>query len=101
MGAMAGTVDMIQRCYTGIEIRDNVLWLNPRLPKELSRLRMPLRYRGHWLRLDIRGERLTVRFDTGWSSPVRIGVLDSVCLIRQGEEQTFDLTPARVGADAG
>jgi len=35
LGAMAGTVDLIQRCYTGIEIRDGHLWLNPILPREV------------------------------------------------------------------
>lgn len=25
-GAMAGTVDVIARCHTGIEMRDEVLW---------------------------------------------------------------------------
>ena len=30
LGAMAGTVDLAQRCYTGLETRQDVLWLNPR-----------------------------------------------------------------------
>ncbi|MEQ9672570.1 glycosyl hydrolase family 65 protein [Coleofasciculus sp. G2-EDA-02] len=48
LGAMAGTVDLMQRCYTGLDIRDQVLWLNPFLPKELSDIRLRLCYRGHW-----------------------------------------------------
>ena len=32
LGAMAGTVDVLQRCYTGIELRGDVLRLDPRLP---------------------------------------------------------------------
>ncbi|MET0834346.1 MAG: glycoside hydrolase family 65 protein, partial [Actinomycetota bacterium] len=32
LGAMAGTVDLAQRCYTGLETREDVLWLNPCLP---------------------------------------------------------------------
>jgi len=39
LGAMTGTVDLVQRCYTGIEMRDEVLWLNPRLPGDLRSLR--------------------------------------------------------------
>ncbi|MEJ2637893.1 MAG: glycoside hydrolase family 65 protein, partial [Calditrichia bacterium] len=36
LGAMAGTVDIVQRCYTGLVIRNNILWINPMLPKELT-----------------------------------------------------------------
>jgi trehalose/maltose hydrolase-like predicted phosphorylase len=39
LGAMAGTIDLIQRCYTGIEIRDQHLWINPALPGEMARRR--------------------------------------------------------------
>jgi magnesium-transporting ATPase (P-type) len=52
LGAMAGTVDLVQRCYLGIEPRQGVLWLNPRLPNELTRLRLRIRYRQASLCLD-------------------------------------------------
>ncbi|WP_166786901.1 hypothetical protein [Cryobacterium sinapicolor] len=29
LGAMAGSVDMVVRCYTGLEIREDMLWLHP------------------------------------------------------------------------
>jgi len=41
-----GTVDVLQRCYTDIELRGDVLWLGPRLRKALRRLRLFVRYRG-------------------------------------------------------
>jgi trehalose/maltose hydrolase-like predicted phosphorylase len=47
LGAMAGTVDLIQRCYTGLAIRDGVLHLNPSLPPELPQLEMRMHFRGH------------------------------------------------------
>ena len=50
---MAGTVDVLQRCYTGLELRGDVLWLEPRLPKPLRRLRLFVRYRGQSLTLDL------------------------------------------------
>src|SRR5215207_9992557 len=46
-GAMAGTVDLVQLCYTGLETREDVLWLNPSLPGELDGLDFDVRYRGH------------------------------------------------------
>ena len=51
LGAMAGTVDLVQRVSTGIEVTGDVLRLNPQLPQELERLDMRIRYRGHSLDL--------------------------------------------------
>ena len=48
LGAMAGTVDLVQRCYTGLETRQDVLWLNPSLHEKLDGLDFEVRYRGHW-----------------------------------------------------
>jgi alpha,alpha-trehalase len=59
LGAMAGTVDVLQRCYTGIELRGDVLRLDPRLPQPLERLRLSVRYRGQSLRIELEG--LTIR----------------------------------------
>jgi alpha,alpha-trehalase len=36
LGGMAGCVDMIQKGFTGIETREDVLWFNPCLPEELE-----------------------------------------------------------------
>ncbi|MCX2838342.1 glycoside hydrolase family 65 protein [Salinimicrobium sp. MT39] len=52
LGAMAGTIDIVQRCFTGLEIRNDVLWLNPQLPKEINSLSMKINYRGVWLQLN-------------------------------------------------
>ena len=51
LGAMAGTVDLVQRCYTGIETRGDRLILNPALPTQLTSVRFGIRYRGHQLDL--------------------------------------------------
>ena len=74
LGAMAGTVDIIQRCYTGLEIRDDVLWLNPRLPHEIEEIKFHIRYRSHWIKLKINHKKLWIDFDKGWADPVEINV---------------------------
>ena len=38
LGAMAGTVDLVERGLTGIEVTGDVLRFNPKLPQELERL---------------------------------------------------------------
>jgi len=57
LGAMAGTVDLLQRGFTGLETRADELWIDPCLPEELTELRFRLRYR------DSYGVYLTVRHD--------------------------------------
>ena len=61
LGAMAGTVDLVQRVSTGIEVAGDVLRLNPQLPQEIDRLDMRIRYRGHSLDLRLTRDSLTVR----------------------------------------
>ena len=91
LGAMAGTVDLVQRAYTGLEIRDDVLWLNPVLPDKMPGLSLQLRYRGHWLKLDISPEKLIITFDRGWSKEVKIGVRGKVYTFRTGDQKEFDI----------
>ena len=47
LGAMAGTVDLLQRGFTGLETRGDALGLDPYLPDQLTTLRFRLRYREH------------------------------------------------------
>ncbi|MGA6924649.1 MAG: glycosyl hydrolase family 65 protein, partial [Desulfosarcina sp.] len=60
LGAMAGTVDQVQRCYTGIVIRGDVLWLNPCLPEELACLCLQVRYRGYFLGIELCRDRVEI-----------------------------------------
>ncbi len=72
LGAMAGTVDLVQRCYTGIEAVGEELRLNPSLPRELARLELRLRYRGHSLELDISDGKLRVRCLECGQAPITV-----------------------------
>lgn len=78
LGAMAGTVDLIQRCYTGIEIRDQHLWLNPTLPDELQCLHARIRFRGQSLAIDITHDRVRVRAVSPQTEAVRLRVRSEV-----------------------
>ncbi len=88
---MAGTVDLLQRGYTGIVTRGDVLWLNPSLPEEMRCLSMCIRYRGHSLDLEIRQEGLKVHARASNASPIKIGVKDGVYEIKAGEDREFQL----------
>jgi trehalose/maltose hydrolase-like predicted phosphorylase len=78
LGAMAGTVDLVQRVSTGIEVTGDVLRLNPQLPQELERLDMRIRYRGHSLDLRLTRDTLTVRERERGVAPIKVGLKDQV-----------------------
>ncbi|MDZ7664698.1 MAG: hypothetical protein U5K27_05120 [Desulfotignum sp.] len=40
LGAMAGSVNILQEAYLGIKTRGNILWVNPELPEVLEKLEM-------------------------------------------------------------
>ena len=78
LGAMAGTVDLIQRVSTGIEVTAGVLRLNPRLPEDMERLDMRIRYRGHSLDLRLTRKLLRVRERERGPAAIRFGFKDEV-----------------------
>lgn len=91
LGAMAGTLDLIQRCYTGLEIRDDVLWFNPRLPDYMESVSFHLRYRSHWMKLHINHQKLSITFDKGWAEPITIAVRGKSHLFRSNDHKEFPL----------
>lgn len=70
LGAMAGTIDVLQRCYTGLELTHDVMRLNPVLPPELAPLSFSVRYRGHLIHLVVGTTQTTVRMDNDEGAPV-------------------------------
>jgi alpha,alpha-trehalase len=91
LGAMAGTVDLMQRCYMGIEMRDEMLWVNPQLPDELSRLRLRIRYHEASLSLTADRDNLEIRVLHCPGEPLRIGVGGRVMELKEGEEIAMTL----------
>jgi alpha,alpha-trehalase len=91
LGAMAGTVDIIQRCHTGLEMGDSILWFNPCLPEQLDEVQLRIRYRGHWLRVHVTGAKLAVRHEHSRSGSVQIGFRDQVDTLAPGESREWEL----------
>lgn len=94
LGAMAGTIDVIQRCYTGLEMRDDVLWFNPLLPTGLTQIQLRLRYRGNVLSLQLTHEILSLVCEQSCSSPIKIGYCQRVYDLEQGKHLELSLTCA-------
>jgi alpha,alpha-trehalase len=91
LGAMAGTVNLIQCCYTGIETRSDILRLNPCLPEKLARLLLRIRYRGQSLELEITADRVKVAALPGVAKPVSIYCREEVKELKGGKIIEFEL----------
>ncbi len=89
LGAMAGTADILQRAYTGLEARGDILRFNPVLPEDLGHLHMHFRYRGHALTIDVTPEELTVKDLLTTAGPIRVSVRDEIFELPAGGGKTF------------
>lgn len=95
LGAMAGTVDLLQRGYTGIVTRGDELWLNPCLPDEVACLRLTVRYRGHTLHLTVTHDSLLVEARASRASPISCRVDGELRALAAGESHEFDIAQTR------
>ena len=78
LGAMVGTLDLLQRGYAGLETRDDVLRLHPAIPVELGSLAFEVRYRRHVVGIEITPTTATVRVGRSDESPLEIEI-EGVC----------------------
>jgi beta-phosphoglucomutase family hydrolase len=85
LGAMAATIDIIQRCYTGMELRQGRLWLHPCLPDELKELSFTIVYQDNELDVYIGRETIRLRAARYASEPAEVFIDGEVCTIRPGE----------------
>ncbi|MFW5759775.1 MAG: glycosyl hydrolase family 65 protein, partial [Cyclobacteriaceae bacterium] len=72
LGAMAGTIDLMQRCYLGIQMHEDKLIFNPMLPKEVSYMKMRIRYRNHWLKVQVNENQLKITSEGGWTKKIKL-----------------------------
>jgi trehalose/maltose hydrolase-like predicted phosphorylase len=77
LGAMAGTLDLLQRGFTGLETRGDVLRFDPYLPDALAGMRFRMRYRRHTeMEVVINHETLTVGGSAGRATVLPLRVRD-------------------------
>lgn len=72
-GAMAGTLDLVQRGLTGLETRDGALWLDPVSLPRLSEYGFSVRYQGHeGVTVQVRAGELSLSAPASERSPIDI-----------------------------
>lgn len=101
LGAMASTVDLFQRCYSGLESRSGALWFDPCLPAGLERVRYDVEYRHHLVEVEIERHRLRLTSRAQEAAPVRVGVRGKLHQLSPGEVLEVDLDDGADGTPAG
>ncbi|WP_399498484.1 glycoside hydrolase family 65 protein [Streptomyces sp. P17] len=92
LGAMAGTLDLVQRGLTGLETRDGALWLDPVPLPELSAYGFALRYQGNWgVRLHLEHGELDISVPSSDASPIEVRLPDRTVVIEPGESARLGL----------
>jgi alpha,alpha-trehalase len=91
VGAMAGTLDLLQRCYTGLELRGSELRFNPTLPDELNRLSFRMRYRKHSLTVDVTSASVAIASDPSDAEPISLVVNDQTLILQPGMQRSVVL----------
>ena len=90
IAAMAGSIDLLQRCFTGLETRSDRLILNPMWPESLGALRMPIHYRGYRLHLTIIGRSVEISIDPTDHRPIDIECHGRLQTLTPGTSVRFD-----------
>ncbi len=91
LGAMAGTLDLVQRGLTGLETREDILWLDPAPLRELPEFGFSLRYRGHWgVELKLEAGRISVGVPDSSEQPIRVARDGRDACVAPGDSVTLD-----------
>ncbi|MGA5443541.1 glycoside hydrolase family 65 protein [Streptomyces griseoincarnatus] len=90
LGAMAGTLDLVQRGLTGLETREDALHLDPVPLPALSEYSFSLRYRGHWgIGVRRRDGEIEIEVPDSEESPISVVVAGRAVSVAPGETRTF------------
>ncbi len=95
-GVMAGTVDILERVACGLTVDDGIVWLDPRLPEQLTSLTTHVRAHRQRLEVHITRDRVRVASRKGRAEHVRFGLGGEVYTLAPGESKELLL-----GSDDG
>jgi trehalose/maltose hydrolase-like predicted phosphorylase len=92
LGAMAGTLDLVQRGLTGLETRDGALWLDPAPLPELGEFGFSVRHQGVGVRVRMKPGQLWIGVPAWEETPVRVVLAAGPAVeVAPGEERLLPL----------
>jgi hypothetical protein len=84
LGAMAGTADLLQRCYGGVQVRPDYLSVRPALPEALAGMAFTIEYRGQRIHLSIKPDGVSLYAPPGGRTPIRMTIDGQETLLEPG-----------------
>jgi alpha,alpha-trehalase len=93
LGAMAATVDLAERGYSGMEVGEDLLRFKPSLPHGVEHVEFRIYYRHRWITVALRADDLSLHSETTHLGPVDIGYHDRVEQLPSGGSLTFRPRP--------
>ena len=91
LGLMAGTVDTVIRCYAGLETREDVVRVDPRMPSQLPGASFTIRFRQQPVQIHMRRSEVTVRAGSGMWHDVPMIIAGQEHTLSPGAEITVPL----------
>jgi trehalose/maltose hydrolase-like predicted phosphorylase/beta-phosphoglucomutase-like phosphatase (HAD superfamily) len=94
LGAMAGTVDIVLRCLTGMRAMGPALRFEPALPPEVKQLRFSVHYRGQRVDVDLGEDRIRLGVRPGGAGTINLLVHGQAVELAPGQERELLLERA-------
>jgi alpha,alpha-trehalase len=91
LGAMAGSVNILQEAYMGIKTRDNMLWVNPELPEALEKIEMQVRQRGSTLAFETTQKMCKITLLCSPENTFQFGFKDNIYELAVGAARKFHM----------
>jgi trehalose/maltose hydrolase-like predicted phosphorylase/beta-phosphoglucomutase-like phosphatase (HAD superfamily) len=91
LGAMAGTVDLVMRCLTGMRAAGQILQFDPAMPPQIRQVRFSVHYRGHRVELSFSEHRVEISSRPSPAAPITVSVREQTVELRPGSRHTFSL----------
>jgi beta-phosphoglucomutase family hydrolase len=91
LGAMAGTIDVVQRSFAGLRFTSDGLLFSPKMPKGIKTVSFQVRYRDHLLAVNLEHGLLTLSAAPGDAPAIWLQVGSDRTLLGAGETRKFPL----------
>ena len=92
IAAMCGSVDLLQRCFSGLETRGDRLWFDPFWPETLGELEFRIQYRDVPLEVRVTGDCVRVSAAAGGGRTIEVGCRGEFTELRPGDTVEFGAT---------
>ncbi|MCT1366440.1 beta-phosphoglucomutase family hydrolase [uncultured Kocuria sp.] len=95
LGAMCGTLDVVQRAYAGVQVLTDCIQLDPSMPEELRSVGFEVQYHGQLLDVFLDSTRIRVAARSERASDVKVRIGGNDTVLRGGDSCEYLLEDLR------